>query len=70
LRKIKLLGVPRRHETEERMNGGESHVARRSTVIPLIFQMGEKREDSRRIEIGEIESRNRDSALLGDEAEQ
>ena len=52
------------------MNGCESHVAGRNTVIPLIFQMGEKREDSRRIEISEIEGRNRDSALLGDEAEQ
>ena len=70
LRKIKLLGVPRRHETEERMNGCESRVACRNTVIPLIFQMREKREDSRRIEIVEIECRNRDLALLGDEEQQ
>ncbi len=40
-----LLGIARREEARERMNGGQAGVAGGDTVFPFRFQMIQKRED-------------------------
>jgi hypothetical protein len=53
---------------KERMNGGEPNVSRGNSVFTLLFQVSQEREDSRRIQIREVESRNRLIPLSGKKA--
>lgn len=55
---------------KERMNGGEPNVTRGNSVFTLLFQVSQEREDSRRIQVREVESRNRLIPLSGKKAPQ
>jgi hypothetical protein len=65
-----MLWVPRSRKMKERMNGGEPNVSRGNSVFTLLFQVSQEREDSRRIQIREVESRNRLIPLSGKKAQQ
>jgi hypothetical protein len=65
-----MLWISRGHKMKERMNGGEPNVSRGNSVFPFLFQVSQEREDSRRIQIREIESRNWLIPLSGKKAQQ
>jgi hypothetical protein len=65
-----ILWISRGHKMKERMNGGKSNVSRGNSVFTFLFQVSQEREDSRRIQIREVESRNRLIPLSGKEAQQ
>jgi hypothetical protein len=44
---------------KERMNGREADVSCRGAIVALLFQIRQEGEDSGRIQIRQVESRNR-----------
>ena len=58
------------HIPHERLDGGQARVARARTVAPLLLQVGEEREDERRVEVLELEAGGRHTALLAREREE
>src|SRR3989442_15058016 len=65
-----MLGISRSHEVKERVNGREPDMTRGDPVLSALLQIRQKREDSGRIQIGQVEYRNGFLSLLGKIAEQ
>src|SRR5437867_3963277 len=65
-----MLGVSRSHEVKECVNGREPDITRGDPVLSALFQIGQKREDSWRVQIGQVEYRDGFLSLLGKMAEQ
>lgn len=66
LGQFETLWVTRGHKMKQRMNGRESHVSRGHTVLTFLFKVGQEREDSGRVQIRQIEPRNRLIPLSGE----
>src|SRR5712691_6517467 len=65
-----MLGISRSHEVKECVNGREPDIARGDPVLSPLFQIGQKREDSWRIQIDQVEHGNGLFSLLRKIAEQ
>lgn len=50
-----MLGVGERGVAEQRVDGGESPVARADAVAPVFFEVVEERDDQRGVEVGDVE---------------
>jgi hypothetical protein len=55
---------------KERVNGRESNVSRGNSVLTLLLKVGQECKDPRRIQIRQVEPRNRLISLSGEEAQQ
>ena len=62
LGQVQAFWIPRSHETKQGVNGGEPDVSCRRSVLAFPLEIGEKRKDSRWIQIRQVEFRHR--ALL------
>jgi len=69
LREFQVLGIPGCDEVEERMYGRKSDVARRHTIFSFLFQIGEERQYTGRIDVNQIELRDSLPAVVGKKAE-
>ena len=65
-----MLWIPCCHKMKEGMNGRESHVSRGHAILALLFKVGQKGEDSGRIQIHQVELRNQLFPLLGKKPQQ
>src|SRR5436309_8505817 len=64
-----MFWIPRSHETKKCMNGGESDVSCRNPVLALPLQVGEERQDSRWVQVREVEFRHRPIPACGEKPE-
>ena len=67
---LRVLGMLQRGVAVEGADRGESVVARADAVAPVLFEVGEKRADQRRLEVIEVQLEWRLAGLLVREAEQ
>src|SRR5215831_16262326 len=70
LGQFEMLWVTRGYKMKKRMNGRKSHVSRGHTVLAFLFKVGQEREDTGRVQIRQIEPRNRLIPLSGEKPQQ
>ena len=70
LGQFEMLRITRRHKMKERADRGEADISGGDAILALLFKMGQEREDSGRIEIRQVEPRNRLVPLSGKKPQQ
>jgi hypothetical protein len=65
-----MLGISRSHEVKERVKGREPDITGGDPILSIVFQIGQKRQNSGGIQINQVEHRNGLLSLLGNKAEQ